>query len=340
MGINAIPNPAIPPGSLILVTGVNGLIASHVAEQCLNAGYRVRGTTRDAKKHAWMKNVESFSKPGAFELFEVKDMTKDGAFDEAVKGCAGVAHVASNMTFSNNYEEIVGDAVKGAMSALKSASKEPGIKRFVLTSSSTATTMPKPGKEFIVHKDTWNDEAIKLAKGKDPDGFTVYAASKTQAERQVWDWVKENKPSFVVNAVLPNANLGQPLDVKNQGHPSTTLWVKQVFDGDLDQLRGVPPQYFVHVQDTAILHYVALANPDVQNERLFAFAAPFNLNDILGILRELYPDRKFAQDLPGLEKDLSVIEPARRAEKLLEEVKGSGWTSLKDSVQLNSKDLV
>lgn len=116
--------------------------------------------------------------------------------------------------------------------------------------------------------------------------------------------------------------------------------MKQVFDGDLDQLRGVPPQYFVHVQDTAILHYVALANPDVQNERLFAFAAPFNLNDILGILRELYPDRKFAQDLPGLEKDLSVIEPARRAEKLLEEVKGSGWTSLKDSVQLNSKDLV
>lgn len=142
------------------------------------------------------------------------------------------------------------------------------------------------------------------------------------------------------SAVLPNGNFGKPLDVKNQGYPSTTLWVKQAFDGRLDDLKGIPPQYFVDVQDTAMLHYVALANPKVQNERLFAFAAPFNFNDILATLRELYPDRKFAQDLLGLETDLSVIEPARRAEQLLEEVKGSGWTSLKDSVQLNSKDLV
>lgn len=200
MTIKAISEPAIPSGSLILVTGVNGLIASHIAEQCLNAGYRVRGTTRDAKKNAWIKDVESFSKSGAFELVEVEDMTTDGAFDEAVKGCAGIAHVASNMSFSSSYDEVVGDAVKGALNALKSASKEPGIKRFVLTSSSCATTMPKPGKKFTVHKDTWNDEAVKLAKEKDADSFMIYAASKTEAERQVWDWVKKNKPSFIVNA--------------------------------------------------------------------------------------------------------------------------------------------
>lgn len=145
---------------------------------------------------------------------------------------------------------------------------------------------------------------------------------------------------LTLSTVLPNANFGKPLDVKNQGHPSTTLWVKQVIEGDFDSLKTVPPQYFVDVQDTAMLHYVALANPNVQNERLFAFAAPFNINDILGALRELYPGRKFAEDLPGLDKDLSVIEPARRAEQLLEEVKGSGWTSLKDSVQHNSKDLI
>lgn len=116
--------------------------------------------------------------------------------------------------------------------------------------------------------------------------------------------------------------------------------MKQVFDGKLDALKGIPPQYFVDVQDTAMLHYVALANPKVQNERLFAFTAPFNFNDILATLRELYPDGEFAQDLPSLEKDLSVIEPARRAEQLLKEVKDLSWTSLKDSVQLNSKDLV
>lgn len=31
--------------------------------------------------------------------------------------------------------------------------------------------MPKPGKKFTVHKDTWNDEAVKLAKEKDADSL-------------------------------------------------------------------------------------------------------------------------------------------------------------------------
>lgn len=33
-------------------------------------------------------------------------MTKDGAFDEAVKECVGIAHVASNMTFSTSCDEV------------------------------------------------------------------------------------------------------------------------------------------------------------------------------------------------------------------------------------------
>lgn len=36
--------PAIAPGSLTLVTGVNGFIGSHIADQLLSLGYRVRGT--------------------------------------------------------------------------------------------------------------------------------------------------------------------------------------------------------------------------------------------------------------------------------------------------------
>ena len=194
-------NPAIPPGSLILVTGVNGLIASHVADQCLAAGYRVRGTTRDKQKNAWILDLFS-SRYGsdAFELVEVKDMTKDAAFDEAVKECSGIAHIASNMSFSNVVDEVVGDAVQGALSVLESASKESTVKRFVFTSSSTAATLPKPGQKFTVYKDSWNDEAIKLAHEKNPDPFIVYAASKTQAEREVWNWAEKNKPSFIVNA--------------------------------------------------------------------------------------------------------------------------------------------
>jgi nucleoside-diphosphate-sugar epimerase len=78
---------AIPKDSIVLVTGVNGYIGSHVADQLMEAGYRVRGTTRSASKvqdlgALWEKKFG----PGRFEVAIVKDMSHEGAFDEAVKG--------------------------------------------------------------------------------------------------------------------------------------------------------------------------------------------------------------------------------------------------------------
>lgn len=83
----SIENSALPPGSTVLVTGVNGLIGSHVAEQLLAHGYKVRGTVRDTQKSSW--TLDFFGKkfgPGLFELIQVRDITEDGAFDEALRG--------------------------------------------------------------------------------------------------------------------------------------------------------------------------------------------------------------------------------------------------------------
>ena len=80
-------SPRIPKGSWILVTGVNGLVASHTAVQALEAGYKVRGTMRDESKAQWMKEkLDKDYGPGNFELVVVKDLAADGAFDEAIKG--------------------------------------------------------------------------------------------------------------------------------------------------------------------------------------------------------------------------------------------------------------
>jgi nucleoside-diphosphate-sugar epimerase len=40
-------------GSTVLVTGVNGYIASHIAVQLIKAGYRVRGSVRSREKAQW-----------------------------------------------------------------------------------------------------------------------------------------------------------------------------------------------------------------------------------------------------------------------------------------------
>ena len=89
--------------------------------------------------------------------------------------------------------------VNAAINALKAAAAEPGLRRFVYTSSSFAVTQPKPNKQFTVTTDTFNEEAVERCKQPNPSGETVYSASKVAAERAIEQWVRENKPSFVVN---------------------------------------------------------------------------------------------------------------------------------------------
>ncbi|KAM5387043.1 hypothetical protein ACJZ2D_000336 [Fusarium nematophilum] len=339
---------AIPKGSTILVTGAGGLVGSHVADQFLQFGYKVRGTARNTKKSAWLSDV--FDKKygaGQFELLSIPDMAADDAFTEAVKGVSAVAHVASVMTFDPDPNKVIPTVIAGAVNVLKAAYAEPSVKRFVYTSSSTAALLPKPNVPgIVVTEDTWNDEAVKLAWSSTAysaeQANLTYAASKTQAEQEVWKFYKENKnkrPDLVVNSVVPDCNFGKSLDVVNQGHPSTSgflvfLWQNQ----NLEILKQFDPRHFVDVQDTGILHVAAAIHPDVKSERIFAFAEPFNWDKVLDILRKQNPGVKFIDNFQS-DQDLSEIKPKARAEQLLRDLGRPGWTSLEDGILLNTEDL-
>ncbi|GFF38211.1 aldehyde reductase 2 [Aspergillus udagawae] len=339
-----IEQPAIPQGSMVLITGVNGFIGSHIADQFLTFGYKVRGTTRSLEKNAWISTL--FDKkygPGNFELVAVPDMVAQDAFVEAVKGVSAVVHTATIFSLDPNPHNVIPGTISGTVNALEAAAQEPSVKRFVLTSSSCAALIPKPNNPVKVTTDTWNDEAVELAY-RDPPyeperALPVYAASKTLSEKEAWKFMDEKKPSFTLNAVLPNMNFGASLDVTNQGHPSTSAIVAELFKGDTNYLGGITPQYFVDVQDDAILHVAAAIHPGVQSERVFAFAAPVNGDGVLAILRKLYPGRSFPANFQA-EEDLSEIVPRKRAEALLREMGRDGWTSLEESIKRNTEDLV
>lgn len=129
---------------------------------------------------------------------------------------------------------------------LEAANKEPSVKRFVFTSSSTAATNPVPNKEFDIDTSSWNQVAIDKAWApppyEEPDrAWNVYGASKTQAEQAVWKFVKENSPHFETNTVLPNANFG-PILNKDQD-ASTAGWIRDVFTkGFSPLLEQIPPR--------------------------------------------------------------------------------------------------
>ena len=92
---------AVAAPAKVLITGANGYLAAYVVKKYLEAGYSVRGTVRSLSKSAFLK--DKFGHYGdRFELVVVEDITKDGAFDEAVKGVDVIAHTASPFFNSSN----------------------------------------------------------------------------------------------------------------------------------------------------------------------------------------------------------------------------------------------
>ncbi|KAK7417795.1 hypothetical protein QQZ08_011491 [Neonectria magnoliae] len=346
--MSPVDTPAIPKGSTVLVTGASGWVGSNVADQFLAYGYKVRGTTRDISKAAWLSDVfEKKYGKGAFELVAIPDMIADGAYDDAVKGVSAVAHTASIMTFEADPNKVIPGAIAGAINALKAAYQEPGVTRFVLTSSSSAAVLSiKDAPKVVVKNDTWDENAVKIAwSGLPYDEMRpvyVYAASKTQAEQEVWKFHKENRakrPDLVVNAVLPNFVFGRTLDLEKQGYPSSSGFLARLYkDGAIPSPLFQAPQYYISASDSGALHVAGVIHPDVTDERIFGFAGRFSWDACLDAFRKSEPEKKFADNFCGGD-DPNEIEPAPRAEQLLRDLGRPGWMPLEEVINENVRDL-
>ncbi|KAM4066442.1 NAD dependent epimerase/dehydratase family protein [Hirsutella rhossiliensis] len=340
-------NLAIPPGSRILVTGANGLVGSHVANQFLQFGFNVRGTVRDVAKCDWLRLLfETKYGMDRFELLAVPDIACQGALDEAVKGVSAVIHVASILSFSPDPEQVIPGAVAGALNALKAAYKETSVKRFILTSSKDAAAPHQSVEESpVVTNESWNDGVVMAAWAPPPytpeRSGAVYSASKVEQEKAVWKFHEENKgkrPDLAVNTVLPSFNLGRSLDPVNQGHASSTETIAILWKGERVPEWLWAPMPFVDVEDTARLHVAAAVCQDVQSERVFGIVDSFNWDQVLDILRKQNPDRKFHDNFASGKRVVTVASKDR-AEELLRRLGRPGWTSLEDSVAMNTEDL-
>lgn len=234
----------IPKGSWILVTGATGYVASHVVKQFLERGYKVRGSVRDLKKASWLVDdvFKTYADRGDLELVVVPDLAADHAFDEAVKGMSAVTHVASIVTFDPDPSKVIPQTVRGAVSILEAALREPSVREFVYTSSIVAATIPAPGNTTHVDRHTWNDAAVQLAWSPPPydpmRGSIVYMASKTEAEKAVWRFVEEEKPHFTVNSICPSSIMGEPLHKSHIESPAS--WLKLLYDGKTERLANFP----------------------------------------------------------------------------------------------------
>ena len=207
---------AIPVGSIVLVTGINGMIGIHVADELLKAGFRVRGTVRSQKKADDVINMLGRG-PSILDMRIVEDMAADGAYNEVASGVAAIIHVASVTNYSEKVERVIPPTMKGVMNILRAASLNKSVRRVVITSSIVAASGPRPGAKVIINKHTWNDAAVESVRakalGEDEVGLMfkiqVYAAAKVESQKAAWAYAEEHPNDFVLNYVHPAMNWGK-----------------------------------------------------------------------------------------------------------------------------------
>ncbi|MGC8782048.1 MAG: NAD-dependent epimerase/dehydratase family protein, partial [Anaerolineae bacterium] len=279
--LKSIPGPLRSP---ILITGITGFIAGHLAERLLAEGVAVRGTARRPAA------ADRPARLGA-EIVPA-DLLDAGALRRAVAGCRTVVHAAA-WTGGAELAEPAGVRVNVEGTAnLLAAAEAAGVERFVYISSVAV---------YGLNRAALIDETAPT-----PTVGQAYPDSKIAAEQLV----RAATVPWVI--VRPASTYG----------PRGTAWtigpIEQIKAGRLVLLgedRGlVTPGYIGNVVDGLLL---ALAHPAAVGEA-------FNLCDDRAVTyREFYLAyaRMLGRDrlpaVPGWFAALAATAPARLARRLL-----------------------
>lgn len=218
----------------VLITGGSGFLALHCVAQALAAGYKVKTTVRSKAKQAdVLKGVGNAQPPVDVSnlSFATVDLLKDDGWEEALRGCQLVLHVASPLPGVPPKDEnlLIKPAVDGTLRVLKAAKAAGTVTRVVVTSSCATINMGTPYRAGKTYSELdWSD----------PDGkgapVTAYMRSKILAEKAAWDFIQKEGGEMQLAVVNPGMIFGPPLLIP---HGSTTVGViEQMLQGKIPAL--------------------------------------------------------------------------------------------------------
>lgn len=274
----------------VLLTGISGFLAGHVALALLNAGYTVRGSVRNLSRAEKVRATLQKAGADISRLeFVALDLTSDQGWAEAMEGCRYLQHTASpfQLEMPEDRMELIGPAVAGTERALNAA-LAAGVERIVLTSSMAAIAYghDKSRTTPFTAADWTNLE------GRDVNAYTE---SKTRAEQRAWEIVRAAGRESSLATINPSAILGPLLD-EDPG-TSVTL-VQRLLNGSVPAAPRIP-LVLVDVRDVASAHVAAMTAPEAGGQRFPMGESTLFFMEAARILRQAYPDR--ARKIPGLE---------------------------------------
>jgi nucleoside-diphosphate-sugar epimerase len=149
------------------------------------------------------------------------------------------------------------------------------------------------------------------------------------------------QPHFAFSVILPDYVAG-PLASPSPGAYSTHGWLNQVFSGDTSGPALAvmnPASRFVDVRDVAAIQVAAMLDSSADHRRHFAAPHKFTLDEILGIWRKAFPDRKILDDRNFQDQPIVDVDDQESTD-LIKAYLGRGWFSLEETVIANVQDVL
>lgn len=285
----------------VLVTGANAFYSAAIMDELVKRGVKIHGAVRSQAAKAPLERRYGDN----IKVFIVPDITVPAAFDDAVKGCDGVFHVASpfRYKFTDASTEVLDPALHGAVTALQAATTEPKVRRVVFTSSVAACLDPvhptgfhRPGHTYT--EADWNP--LTYEKASTYTAFPpVYTASKGLAEKAAWDFMKAETRTFDLVCINPCHTWGfytQHVDSPTSMN-STNSDLSKLMDGLDKELPPTIMPWMTDISEVVQAHINALYKPEASGRYIIA-NHEYDFQQVVDIMHEEFADSDWIQNVP------------------------------------------
>ncbi|KAF1883198.1 hypothetical protein Lal_00003382 [Lupinus albus] len=283
----------------VCVTGAAGYIGSWLVMRLIEHGYMVRATVRNPDNLNKVKHLLEL--PGAKTKLSLwkADLTEEGSFDKAIKGCTGVFHVATPMDFESidPENEVIKPTINGLLDIMKACLKAKTVRRLVFTSSAGTVNVTEHRK--VDYDETcWSD--VDFCRRVKMTGW-MYFVSKTLAEQEAWKFAKENNMDFIT--IIPPLVVGPFL---TSTMPPSLITALSPITGNEAHYSIIKQGQFVHLDDLCLAHIFIFELPKVEG-RYICSSCDATIHDIAKLLNKKFPEYKVPTKFENIPDELKVV---------------------------------
>ncbi|KAJ1284447.1 hypothetical protein BS78_03G204900 [Paspalum vaginatum] len=283
----------------VVVTGASGFLGSWLVMKLLQAGYTVRATVRDPENVGKMKPLRDL--PGAAELLSIwrADLAEEGSFDDAIRGCTGVFHVATPMDFESQdpENEVIKPTVEGLMSIMRSC-KDAGTVRRIVFTSSAGTVNVEERQRPVYDEDNWSD--VDFCRSVKMTGW-MYFVSKTLAEKAATAYAAEHGLDLI--SVIPTLVVGPFISA---AMPPSLVTALALVTGNRPHYSILKQVQFVHLDDLCDAEIFLFEHPPAAG-RYICSSHDATIHGLAAMLRARYPEYDIPDSFAGIDDHLQPV---------------------------------